>query len=1160
MATSASSGLNNWSPISTLERQNHDGKRILIFIQANANCCVNMEDLLQQERKPQPLTLQQGLVTPESVAAPTTSEDPFGFLHGNNADSTDAVTAADAKKKPNFGRFLKNVAHQTTKSLERGIHTLAVKADKNYSRDVLAVGIYDASSTLLNATEFRTVPVQAGRIAFAVPVTCCANENNNNSNAGVVHLKLWIRSGAVLLQKTSKHYLLGHATLNICDLMQPHPIFLNVVLKSNVLANGMLQLTVIPDNKAPSLCGRGWSLADPLPTMLGLHYPILDQSYLFNWPSKHNATLIATERTIESTVVLPIASAFMNLCAKASQVSLLHAISTKSSIHYKRHDSFAGDYADVKVGICYLTPSTEKLMPAVPSNVTPLVTAAWQRPDTIFEVELLQPAPLPANNVGGKPVANVRFFPKPTKSDILPGILAAMNGKLPGYLLGNLHFQIIAPHVQQIAGIIHNPFDSIHLPGHTPQPAAHKEEVWDAIVSLENFLLQDDTERTVLELPVLNMATGEQMGVLGITLQVTMNTGLSSCSPNEGTSPLNGLCDLMALAPLADLTLDFDVLDPSAQRHSQLKTMGAFCTSAYLDQHIKMYRDNDAQAIKQRAEHYAKALSESPVLAPPHETKTPKPFRPSSSRSVELLSGLPFNVHTASFALNVMDPDDIANPAGDVFCNTTCGAPADHARGYGHVFPKKDALLVSPVGPVSGGLRRLEQKRMEIADLVQKMQSELIMGVGKYFQTQRQMTPQVQVNHVPARHTALQGLRWRIFESVQALHHLNWQCAVRRSNVFSQALGIAVTAYLASLSDPNKCQSTWPDLWAKHGYLISFEGLLSAAGNELGMIEDAFVGINMLQMVRVVIARDDGVIDGNRIPIQASPYLKWLNLSTTGNYANRQFTLHVGMLQSYYDQRIPPSLKNGTPIRFYSLLFEVGVDIRQWGANAGSNVKSQLDKSAALNSSTFTGCKDMNAVQDAPVISGLIDDEDDDVGVQDEDVLVQLNFDAVQRLNTYACSISPANALASATKMHPMCETLYDHIVGSSGKMNHYILDEAAQLSQQLGGGGVVFCKSGKDRTAMHVTYKQAQFENRYRECHPSPDHIPFVNALLDDARIIRIHGTRLPVCQKNVGESKYAFNALQVKFMPDALKPPMNTLAGFLKGGKVFTGARIES
>jgi hypothetical protein len=124
--------------------------------------------------------------------------------------------------------------------------------------------------------------------------------------------------------------------------------------------------------------------------------------------------------------------------------------------------------------------------------------------------------------------------------------------------------------------------------------------------------------------------------------------------------------------------------------------------------------------------------------------------------------------------------------------------------------------------------------------------------------------------------------------------------------------------------------------------------------------------------------------------------------------------------------------------------------------------------------------------------------------------------------------------------------------------MNHEILLEAAALVYQLGGGAAVFCKSGKDRTAMHVTYKQAHFANTFRSRYPSAD--VFCDTTMADATLIRVYGTRLPICEKNVGQALYAFNSLQVKFMPDALKPPMNTLAGFLKGGELFRGGGIET
>jgi hypothetical protein len=302
-------------------------------------------------------------------------------------------------------------------------------------------------------------------------------------------------------------------------------------------------------------------------------------------------------------------------------------------------------------------------------------------------------------------------------------------------------------------------------------------------------------------------------------------------------------------------------------------------------------------------------------------------------------------------------------------------------------------------------------------------------------------------------------------------------CSVRRANVFSQSLGLAATSYLASVSDMSKCAAGWPDLWRRHGYMVCFEGLLSAAGKELGMIEDASVAIAMLRMVRIVLMPDKG-IPSNAVYVPSSPYLKWANLFASGQGTDRHYLLQIGVDPNYYHDRIPPPLQNGTAVQLYPLLYQVGVDIRQWGAHAGNKLMKQNGKQE--------------------VTGGLVDDEDDDVGIVDDDVLVALNYEAVQKMNAYAHAISPQEVLLDKVQaamnrvfspqrnantaedqqllsVHPSLSLLHSHIMSSAGKMNHSILDEASTIAQQLGGGGLVFCKSGKDRTAMHVTYKQAQ-------------------------------------------------------------------------------------
>jgi len=400
-------------------------------------------------------------------------------------------------------------------------------------------------------------------------------------------------------------------------------------------------------------------------------------------------------------------------------------------------------------------------------------------------------------------------------------------------------------------------------------------------------------------------------------------------------------------------------------------------------------------------------------------------------------------------------------------------------------------------------------------------------------------------------------------------------CAVRRANVFSQSLGLAVSSFLASLSDVHKCAAGWPAVWARHGFLVCFEGLLSAAGKELGMIEDASVAIAMLRMVSVVLVSADGPMPDKAVQIPASPYLKWTKITAGGGDGTaRKFVMQIGVDPAYYAERIPQPLKNNAPVRLYPILFEVGVDIRQWGANTVSNQR----KNNSLNKDNVGNGQQNQSQQ--PSVGSIVDDGDeDDVGIVDDDVLVALNYEAMRKMNCYAHALSPQQIppeeVAKATEqvfassnssnsegdpskdqqlpIHPSLATLNSHILSSAGRMNHSILDEAATIAQQLGGGGLVFCKSGKDRTAMHLTYKQCQFAGRYRGNHDQ-------SAILRDATLLRLHGTRLPICEKNVGQALYAFNSLQVKFMPEALKPPMDCLAGFLKGGEIFKGGGIES
>mmetsp|Transcript_25475 Transcript_25475/g.32101 ORF Transcript_25475/g.32101 Transcript_25475/m.32101 type:complete len:360 (+) Transcript_25475:608-1687(+) len=352
------------------------------------------------------------------------------------------------------------------------------------------------------------------------------------------------------------------------------------------------------------------------------------------------------------------------------------------------------------------------------------------------------------------------------------------------------------------------------------------------------------------------------------------------------------------------------------------------------------------------------------------------------------------------------------------------------------------------------------------------------------------------------------------------------------------------------MSDKAKLDSgAWAELWIKHGFLVTFEGLLSAAGKELGMIEDAAVGISMLRMASVMIVTEgntfDGVNSSSCIPVPDSPYLKWVRINSYGKGTQTRYLVELCVDVNFYAQRVPSSLKNKAAVRFYPMLYEMGVDIRQWGSNAAA---------ANFNKSNTSGHEEM---------------DDDEVGIPDNDVLIALNYEAFRKMNAYAHAVYRYNEEPVVTweqaksdlhihqPIHPMLKGLHEFIKSSAGKMEHGILDEAAHAASKLGGGAAIFCKSGKDRTAMQVTFKQSQFVNRFLQTGGDglADEVDLdMKKVFKDATLMRVYGTRLPICDKNVGQPLYAFNSLQARFMPDILKPPARALAGFLKGGRVFS------
>jgi hypothetical protein len=165
-----------------------------------------------------------------------------------------------------------------------------------------------------------------------------------------------------------------------------------------------------------------------------------------------------------------------------------------------------------------------------------------------------------------------------------------------------------------------------------------------------------------------------------------------------------------------------------------------------------------------------------------------------------------------------------------------------------------------------------------------------------------------------------------------------------------------------------------------------------------------------------------------------------------------------------------------------------------------------------------------------------------------------VNLNSLQKLLHYARQWGYVAVGANARKlerdMGALAETV--RLESASPGKHPRILTLAAEIVRALHGGRITCCKSGKDRTAMSVTFEEARL---LQQRHGLPAHrVPEVAALL------RAHGVRLDVCAKNAGYPLYAFNNLQLSMLPRAYRPPPFTIAGGEHRGEDGAKVRVEA
>jgi hypothetical protein len=106
------------------------------------------------------------------------------------------------------------------------------------------------------------------------------------------------------------------------------------------------------------------------------------------------------------------------------------------------------------------------------------------------------------------------------------------------------------------------------------------------------------------------------------------------------------------------------------------------------------------------------------------------------------------------------------------------------------------------------------------------------------------------------------------------------------------------------------------------------------------------------------------------------------------------------------------------------------------------------------------------------------------------------------------------------------------------------MLIEVERICSMIGGCRVTFCKSGKDRTGMAITLEQSRLLGEVFATGTSDERI------IRDADVMRIHGTRIMIAEKNIGKPVYSINLLQVKFLPLFYRPPLSVTEKLIKSG----------
>ena len=314
------------------EKMKSTSKDTHLFI-STTNCLISggVETILrngallpQQQINTNPSNENSNAPTMASIES-LISEDDFmtpissSSNHGNSATN-----------KPNLASTIFHSVKSSTATIESQLRGMAIRAASNETKkddSTAALILYSLNGTSdffeIGCTEFR--PVVGNTEQYCIPIVL--PDTNIDRQRGYLQVRIVIRSGAqVLGMKQSRQYVIAIGNF---PLSRTPNAFSNISTNavSNFVNEAVITMTVVPDASSPRAFRMGWSLTDPIT------YDVFNCNLVKPYHFNH---FIGMERSIESTVTLPVCAALTELIVNAAKISANHSIckSTKLNSHF----------------------------------------------------------------------------------------------------------------------------------------------------------------------------------------------------------------------------------------------------------------------------------------------------------------------------------------------------------------------------------------------------------------------------------------------------------------------------------------------------------------------------------------------------------------------------------------------------------------------------------------------------------------------------------------------------------------------------------------------------------------------------------------------------------------------------------------------------------